>query len=193
MKKKSATHTTKHKGTSKHTSTAKHKAHEEHLAHEAHEAHLAHEGKVHAVAKPAKPKKPAKARSLAVGDALPVCSFEALAMSLRLAGQRVSDDDVAELWWLAGAGEDGAPIAEALDAAARFGLAGARPAGYHEIAPGTAFPSLADGLHCSILGLELPGPHAVVAVPGAWLSWGESWSPSDFPGAVIEEAWAVAW
>ena len=95
MKKKSATHTTKHKGTSKHTATAKHKAHEEHLAHEAHEAHLAHEGKVHAVAKPAKPKKPAKARSLAVGDALPVCSFEALAMSLRLAGQFVHDDEVA--------------------------------------------------------------------------------------------------
>ena len=289
MKKKSATHTTKHKGTSKHAATAKHKAHEEHLAHEAHEAHLAHEGKVHAVAKPAKPKKPAKARSLAVGDALPVCSFEALAMSLRLAGQFVHDDEVAALWLLAGAPPLGASLAAALDAANLHGLAGFRPqrtrlrlegphapdrfplpvgqqvaagvgpvddllagdfhglgqrgqrvieagdlaaagavrlkvggsgarivrdladvtdraalapaedreprivvGGASDVLGGYRRPSGAE-VHALILGLELPGPHAVLATADGWWSWGELHDPAEWPDAVAEEAWAVSW
>ena len=179
--------------------------HEEHLAHEAHEAHLAHEGKVHAVAKPAKPKKPAKARALAVGDALPVCSFEALAMSLRLAGQRVSDDDVAELWWLAGAAEGGAAVGEALGAAVRFGLAGCRPVvPLERVNPGAlgdVFAHLLEvppdhdvqKVHGLILGLELPGPHAVLATADGWWSWGELHDPAEWPDAVAEEAWAVRW
>ena len=57
-------------------------------------------------------------------------------------------------------------------------------------------PPAADLGHALILGLDLPGsePHAVTAGPdGTWWSWGEPYSPADFPGAVIEEAWAVTW
>ena len=48
-----------------------------------------------------------------------------------------------------------------------------------------------------VLGLDLPWgePHAVTYNPadGTWWSWGQPMSPADFPGAVIEEAWAVTW
>lgn len=44
-----------------------------------------------------------------------------------------------------------------------------------------------------ILGLELPGPHTVLATPEGWWSWGELLGPAEFPDAVIEEAWAVSW
>lgn len=54
------------------------------------------------------------------------------------------------------------------------------------------------GTSTVILGLDLPlgEPHAVVAHDGAWWSWGEPYAPYDpdwFPGAVIDEAWAVTW
>ena len=49
-------------------------------------------------------------------------------------------------------------------------------------------------VHGLILGVELPGPHAVtVDDRGRWWSWGRPWDRSDFPAAVIEEAWAVVW
>ena len=44
-----------------------------------------------------------------------------------------------------------------------------------------------------ILGLELPGPHAVLATPDGWWSWGELHDPAEWPDAVVEAAWAVAW
>ena len=47
--------------------------------------------------------------------------------------------------------------------------------------------------HSLIIGADLPGPHAVLAEPGRWWSWGERYDPSAFPGAVIEECWAVSW
>lgn len=81
--------------------------------------------KVTAKAAPAKPAKPA---GFAVGDLLPVCAFEAVAMSLRLAGQPVHDHEVAHLWELLGEPEEGVPVGDALEAVARFGLAGCRPA-----------------------------------------------------------------
>jgi hypothetical protein len=90
---------------------AAHVAHVKHEQHLAHEAHLKAEGKVVA---------------LAIGDALPVCAFEAVAASLRLLGARVHGDDVGELWHLLGEPE-AAPVGEALAAAALFGLAGYRP------------------------------------------------------------------
>lgn len=70
--------------------------------------------------------KQAKPRGFAV-DGLPVCAAEALAMSLRLAGQFVHDDDVAGLWDLTGASPLGASLAATLDAASLHGLAGCRP------------------------------------------------------------------
>jgi hypothetical protein len=105
-KKASTGKTAKHASSTKHTTTAKHKEsakqlahlHTLHVEHEAHLAHLKAIGK--AVTVKATPAKPAKA--FAVGDWLPVCSFEAVAMSLRLAGQPVHGDEVAELWELTG-------------------------------------------------------------------------------------------
>lgn len=45
-----------------------------------------------------------------------------------------------------------------------------------------------------ILGVDLPGPHTVLATPEGWWSWGELHCPwCDFPDAVIEEAWEVSW
>lgn len=129
-------------------------------------------------------------KSLAIGDALPVCAFEAVAMSLRLAGQRVHDDDVAELWRLTGADPDGASAGDALAAAVRFGLADVRPVitGYNAACcPEHSFYTPAGYL---ILGITHPFPHAVLATPDGWWSWGSLHSP--WP-AVIDEAWAVSW
>ena len=92
--------------------------------------------KVTTAAKPAKPAKPA---GFAIGDLLPVCASEAVAMSLRLAGGAVSDEDVLRLHVLA-AGSETAPasILAVLEAASAFGLAGCRPQWYarnDQIAP----------------------------------------------------------
>lgn len=61
-----------------------------------------------------------------------------------------------------------------------------------------ALPDLAPDavfVHGLILRLDLPeGPHAVTAAPdGTWWSWGEPYSPADFAGAPVTEAWAVHW
>lgn len=48
-------------------------------------------------------------------------------------------------------------------------------------------------MHTLILGVDLPGPHTVLAAGGRWWSWGESWCPCEFPDAVIEEAWEIRW
>lgn len=182
----------------------------------------------------------AKRRGLAVGDAWECCAAEAVAASLRLAGHRVSQDDVLELHLAAGGREDaGVSILAALEAASEFGLAGFRPvfAEYPDARPATdggqrfgdalvlEAPKFGldvlDGLpephghvagrrrgtglalqhvedhvangHSLILGLELPGPHAVTSDGARWWTWGEARAPSDFPRAVVEEAWAVAW
>jgi hypothetical protein len=158
---------------------------------------------VHAVGKPATQPKP---RGFAVGDLLPVCAFEAVAQSLRLAGQLVDDDEVAGLWELAGSPSLGASVAAALDAASLHGLAGFRPSGrrFHPAAdsiglpvvdeqaaaPGHLDDFLAGHAHALILGVDVPGPHAVLATADGWWSWGELWSP--WP-CRIEEAWAVSW
>jgi hypothetical protein len=126
---KHKTATKKHAASAKHTETKAQLAHLHvlHVEHEAHLKHLAAIGqKVTVKAKPAAHAKAAKKVSFAVGDWLPVCGFEAVAQSLRLAGQRVHGDDVAGLWELCGAPE-ATTIEDALAAAALFGLAGYRP------------------------------------------------------------------
>jgi hypothetical protein len=144
---------------------------------------------------PAKKHHPAKRkkRTLSPGVAVACCSAEALAASLRLVGAVVSDDDVLALHWRAGGGVDtGVSILAALEAAREFGLAGYRPAKVQLLAPKVA--SAAAGCKFPlILGLELPGPHAVLAEPDRWWSWGEPYDPAAFPDAVIEEAWAITW
>jgi len=169
----------------------------------------------------AKPAAHAKPRSFAIGDVLPVCAFEAVAQSLRLVGQRVHEDEVGQVWTLAGARQEGVTIGEALAATARSGLAGVR---VHSPLDEQVFADLSDDLaelqlgerigehlfrgdaaqlqalgglvgdrpsvHGLILGVDRPGPHAVLATPDGWWSWGGLWSP--WP-CRIDEAWAVSW
>jgi len=209
--KKAAGHSAKHVSSAKHSGTSKHSPTA---------AKKAKSGTKHHVTAKAKHATHAKARAFAIGDVLPVCAFEAVAASLRLAGAVVHEDDVGQLWTLAGARE--VTIADALAAAARFGLTGCRP-GFAEMdaegalgtlytGPGSALglrcmSSYATGFHSApainsgppgdtctlralILGVDVPGPHAVLATADGWWSWGELWSP--WP-ARVEEAWAVSW
>lgn len=187
--------TRKHAGTSKHRHTVKH-----HAAHTRARA-TAHGHKVHT--KATHPHH-AKARGLAPGGMLACCAAEAVAMSLRLAGGSVSAADVEALFWLAGGDEDdGAPILAALEAASAFGLGGFRPVSFEEVMPrghdrrSRLQPSTPDLLRETraglILGADLPGPHALFDDGRFWWSWGKRCDPADFPGAVIEEAWAVTW
>ena len=76
-------------------------------------------------------------------------------------------------------------IPETLEAAYRWGLAGVQPVSFG--------PVDFDDPAAQLLGVDLPGPHAVCADGGWWFSWGDLWPPSAFPGAVVEEAWAVQW
>jgi hypothetical protein len=135
------------------------------------------------------------------------CSARAVAESLRIAsGPVLSDDDVLGLYFRTTSDPDaGETILATLMAAQRYGLAGHRPFIIDRLYPPdplhTALRCMRDpdlsapvawgGL---ILGLGLPQcPHAVVQHDGAWWSWGQPCDPDGFPGAVIEEAWAVTW
>ena len=179
LKKKQAKGTTKkHAGTSKHHHAAAHAKH--HPAHQKHQGagHHPH-AKVHAKAKHPHH---AKAHALSLGD-VACCTADALAASLRLAGWPVGADDILTLHRLTAASPDaGAPIWRTLEAAYAYGLAGVRPVDFLPVSdldmPGPL-----------LLGVELPGPHAVCADGGTWWSWGERWCPCCFPDAVIEEAW----
>jgi len=219
LKKKEADgHTTKH-------AKSKKTKHEDTKKHHTTVHHKPPEASGHHVTTKAKHSTHAKARSLSPGDA-GCCTPEALAMSARLQGFRVSDGDVLDLLWLAGGDKDaGVPIAGALTAARRYGLGGVRPAWFGAVesqARGVEPPAVAGPLQVPlvtgartpaatlarrrpadtasaslgtslILGVELPGPHAVLATPDGWWSWGEPFDPSEWPGMVIEEAWAVEW
>lgn len=155
----------------------------------------------------------AKKRTLTPGD-IGCCMVEALAMSLRLQGFRVTGDDVLDLFWRAGGDVDeGLPIAAGLEAAQRFGLAGVRPS-WRELdgaqdgpapraAGGLGYPGRLRGGYrpdghlgdrdLLIIGVELPGPHTLLAANGRLWSWGEPFDPAAWPDAVIEEAWAISW
>lgn len=183
-------HTLKHSRAkkTKHSSTTKH--------HPVHHAKTATKHVHHVTAK-AKHATHAKARgfSLATGD-VACCTAEALATSLRCQGLSVPDYAVLDLFRLAGGDEDaGAPILTLLETASESGLAGIRLARFEVADHGeVACAGLALPDHRSlILGVDLPGPHAVLATPEGWWSWGGLWCPCEFPGAVIEEAWAIEW
>lgn len=152
-------------------------------------------------------------RKLALGSAVACCSAEAVAASLRLAGHAVTDSDVLALYWHTARDEHaGASILATLEAAAEFGLAGVRPVSFRAVGPDETVASLltcedairdshnrrsgagpANGAASLLLGLELPGPHAVADDGGCWWSWGERWPAWAFPDAAIEEAWSVTW
>jgi hypothetical protein len=136
--------------------------------------------------------------ALAPADA-DCCCAEALAASLRLAGQRVTGDDVLALHFAAGGTADqGVSIAGALRAAAAAGLAGCRPA-FEEVMPHDLLEELS-GLHVTgaaglIIGAELPGgPHALAVDPsGAVWSWGELHDLAGLGAVPDGEAWTVTW
>ena len=138
----------------------------------------------------AKPATHAKATTLALapGD-VGCCGAEALAASLRLEGITVTDADMLDLFWRAGGHPDkGVPVLTMLEAASESGLAGFRPS--FEAAD---LAEVHDGARHLVLAAELPGPHAVLATPDGWWSWGELWCPCEFPDAEVWEAWAVTW
>ncbi len=201
-------HTLKHSRAkkTKHSATTKH--------HPVHHAKSAVKHAHHVTAK-ATHATHAKAKGLALnlGD-VACCTTEALGASLRLGGLAVTDAQVLDLFRLAGGDEDaGMPVGVALEAAAEFGLGGCRLASWEmagqdsnlqpPISGGYALGPLRlphgalsvalPAIPSLILGVELPGPHTVLATPDGWWWWGELWCPCEFPDAVIEEAWAVEW
>lgn len=213
MKRTSAGHTRKHTGTRKHVATLKH-----HSGH-ARGGAKAHGAKVHAVASHVKH---AKARALSPGGLVACCAVDAVAASLRLAGWPVGAAGVLDLWARVADGPDsGVTIAVALAGAARWGLAGVRPSGFAPVTdldadlvagimpvwrgadgrdsdPDTLPLSSAPGRPrlqqpSLLLGVDLPGPHAVCPAAGLWSSWGGWHDPARWPDAVIEEAWQVIW
>ena len=129
-------------------------------------------------------------RQLALGEGVACCAAEALAASLRLLGVPVGDGDVLDLYWRTAADPDaGASILATLEAAERYGLAGIRPVSWQPVKVPDFMPADIPAL----LGVDLPGPHAVLATPDGWHSWGGLYDPAVFPDAVIEEAWEVTW
>lgn len=140
--------------------------------------------------------------ALAPGD-VACCAAQALAASLRLAlGAAVHDEDVLALYWrTAGDPDEGASVLATLEAGREYGLAGWQTGTFSRLPwqprngvgeQGKVFGPPPTPV---ILDLTLPeGPHAVVAaLDGTWWSWGEPYSVADFPGAVLEDAWAVTW
>ncbi len=211
-------HARKHTHASKHV----HGKHPKHHPHHAKTAHH-HHRKAHRVHTVGHHQSHAKGLALSPGD-VACCVSQALAESLRLCqGLPVSGADVLALHRAAGADDDrGAPILAVLEAASEIGIAGQRLQRFEVQADlgvrqgGDSLPGvggipgviaepghvdLADwlGIHAIhdtplILGVDLPGPHTVLATPEGWWSWGELFCPwCDFPDAVIDEAWVIAW
>jgi hypothetical protein len=142
---------------------------------------------------------------------------------LQLPGLSVRDADVLDLFRRAGGNPDaGTPIVAVLEAAAEYGLAGVRPAWFAQQEDKDSGSRQAEGQTAEtaqpwpgnlgfcfsrsrhtlraqintglILGVDLPGPHTVLATPEGWWSWGELYCPwCEWPDAVIEEAWLVTW
>jgi len=115
----------------------------------------------------------AKKRGLARGAEC--CVVEAVLASARLAGFRA---DGAALYRALPALDDGAAVRDVLAAAGWLW-------------PVSFAPVDAGDPAAVIFGVDLPGAHAVADDGLGWWSWGERHDP--WPGAVIEEAWAVTW
>lgn len=178
-------HAKKHAGTRKHAGTAKHHPAGKSTHHTP--AKAQHAKTAHTVAKhPAH----AKARGLPLAAGLACCSALAVAASLRAAGGAVDDDAIEALYWATASNPDaGASIWATLVTASERGLGGYRPVRFR--------PAGDRGRHAShlpaVLGLELPGPHAVFDDGRRWWSWGLPWPRWPFPRARVEEAWEVTW
>ena len=136
----------------------------------------------------ARPKATAKAARWSPDSAVACCAARAVAESLRLAlDVSVSGGDVLALYWrTAGDPDAGATILATLQAAREHGLGGYRPSGF-------ALAGMHEPNERLILHVQMPDEHALTADGPVWWSWGEPYRPDAFPGAVIEEAWAVTW
>lgn len=191
-------HAKKHAHAAKHVH-GKHPKH--HPAHQKAAHHQTQKRKVHTVGHH---QSHAKGLAVVPGD-VACCVSEALAASLRHLqppGLSITAADVLALHRAAGADDErGAPILAVLEAASELTLAGFRPV-FEEVMPNA--PGHNDSRHAElglrasraglILGVDLPGPHTVLATPEGWWSWGELFCPwCDFPDAVIDEAWEVSW
>lgn len=158
-----------------------------------------------------KKKAAAAARSLEPGMSFDGCVITAVAARLHLAGLAPRYGDLIAAFRAAGGRpRGGVPIPAMLLQLGERGII----AGF---APVDIEPEALDepGL---ILGVSLPGPHAVVTVPALlpalipfsrsvtawsrrpavtlgsarWLSWGTTWDPATgFPDAITEEAWRI--
>lgn len=178
--------TSKHAGTAKHVVAAKHKpsAAQAAAVAKAKAAAMAKVAKQRVVAKQAAHAKPQKATWSPNLD-VACCAAEALAVSLRLTGRAVSDQDVLDLYWRTTSDpEGGATLWETFEAAAAYGIGGvqlldARPAGLAETGV--------------ILGVDLAQRHAMtIDEHGVW-TWGQ-WRPlSDGLLAAADEAWVITW
>lgn len=193
----------KHKGTAKHHATAKHNHPAGAPGH-----NITHgQGGGSAPAVVARHPSHPKARKLALGDTVACCAAESLAASIRLAGGSVADADVLALYRATCSDpEEGQSLSVALSAAQEHSLGGWFPVYAEEVMPYDRWSRrsaddlprgpepLVTGRAGLILGVELPGPHAVaVGSDGAWWSWGEPYDPATWPDAVVEEAWLVGW
>lgn len=133
------------------------------------------------------------ARALTPGAAFDGCVITAVVGRLAMDGQHARLSDLFAAFRGAGGREEGGVAIEAMlsGLAVRGVIAGYRAVPLE--------PELleAPGL---ILGVQLPGPHAVVTVPGPqqglgfarWLSWGHVFDPgAEWPDAAVEEAWEL--
>jgi hypothetical protein len=119
----------------------------------------------HPVKTPKKPKK----RQWSPGADVACCTAEALGMLLGWTAEEILNT----YWATASDPDAGASIAVTLE------VAGIRQ-------------GIAESNGGLILGVTLPEPHAIaVTLDGTWWSWGEPFSPGDWPDLVIEEAWQL--
>lgn len=126
------------------------------------------------VAAKAKAKAHKKPRQLSPGSDVACCTAEAVGTLLGW-----DRDQVLDLYWRTASDPDsGATILDTLLAA-----------GYSRPVPHAAPHDTGSAL---ILGVELPGPHAIAVTPdGTWWSWGEPFNARDWPELIIEEAWCL--
>jgi len=138
--------------------------------------------------KPKRPKRKKPVRKLSPGWDVACCSAQAVGTLLGWDWERV----LALYWRTASEPEIGVAISDTLLAA---GVAAIEV--FEEQSPALLVGDALDGVrfgHGLILGVDLPGPHALAVKPdGTWWSWDEPFDPAAWPDLVIEEAWAVTW
>jgi len=143
--------------------------------------------------KPKPPPKPqqtvrSKTRQWSPGSDVACCAAEAFGAVVIASGRPWSAGDTLALYWSTASDPDaGASVWATLESArGRWPSGTSKETGLEVISGPRTYNTP------FILGLALPEPHAVaVDLNGRWWSWGEPFNPDDWPGLVVEEAWAV--